>query len=150
MLRRTLIRPLTAFCFARQSKNSVDKSEMLVNAFTDQAISNKQEQTITSGRSWKAAELRLKSTDDLHKLWFVCVREKNLVLADEMAKNHNPSYQRKAGKIRRVEKLDQTMSRILHVINEREKVRKEFRSYLEDLYIQKKRKELKAKVKEEP
>jgi hypothetical protein len=35
--------------------------------------------------------LRLKSNDDLHKLWFVCVRDKNLVLADELAIEQNAS-----------------------------------------------------------
>lgn len=41
------------------------------------------------------------------------------MLADELAKQHDPTYRRKAGKIIRVEKLDQTMRRIMFVINER-------------------------------
>lgn len=57
-------------------------------------------------------------------MWYVCVREKNLVLADELAQEHDPTYIRKSGKIRRVEKLQQTMSRILHVIAERDRIRK--------------------------
>jgi hypothetical protein len=60
--------------------------------------------------------LRLKSTEDLQKLWYVCVREKNLVLADEMAMEYDPSYIRKGGRIRRVEKIQLTMRRILFVI----------------------------------
>lgn len=47
------------------------------------------------------------------------MREKNLVLADELAQEHDVAYVRKGGKIRRVEKLQQTMSRILHIIQER-------------------------------
>jgi hypothetical protein len=44
------------------------------------------------------------------------VREKNLVLADEMAMEYDPSYIRKGGRIRRVEKIQLTMRRILFVI----------------------------------
>ena len=75
---------------------------------------------------------------------------KNLVLADELAMEQNASYVRKAGKIRRIEKLEQTMSRILHVIAEREKIRKDYRAQLEQEYIDKKRAELAVAVSKGP
>ena len=36
-----------------------------------------------SGRSWAVQELREKSWDDLHSLWWVCVKERNRIATSQ-------------------------------------------------------------------
>ncbi|XP_024440278.1 uncharacterized protein LOC7486835 isoform X2 [Populus trichocarpa] len=42
--------------------------------------SQDEDKPIVYGRSWKASELRLKSWDDLQKLWYVLLKEKNMLM----------------------------------------------------------------------
>ena len=69
-----------------------------------------------AGRAWEASELRLKSFDDLHALWFVCLKERNMLLSERL-------YYRQVGQAApdglRMGKVRTTMRLIKTVLGER-------------------------------
>ncbi|XP_077219155.1 uncharacterized protein LOC143853318 isoform X1 [Tasmannia lanceolata] len=68
------------------------------------------------GRSWKASELRLKSWDDLQKLWYVLLKEKNMLMTQrQMLHAQNLRFPNPE----RVPKVRKSMCRIKHVLTER-------------------------------
>ncbi|KAL6108012.1 mrpl47 [Pungitius sinensis] len=75
------------------------------------------EPTVKSGAPWTAKQLRTKSNEDLHKLWYVLLKEKNLLLTlEQEAKRQRvpmPSPER-------MRKVQRSMIRLETVVNERE------------------------------
>lgn len=72
-----------------------------------------------SGRSWNAAELRRKSFKDLHTLWYVLLRERNLLatqIEEARRLGVHPNFLSVHG---RMSKCRKSMARIKYVINER-------------------------------
>ncbi|KAH9776040.1 39s ribosomal protein l47 [Citrus sinensis] len=68
------------------------------------------------GRSWKASELRLKSWDDLNKLWYVLLKEKNMLMTQrQMLHAQNLKFPNPE----RVPKVRKSMCRIKQVLTER-------------------------------
>jgi len=93
---------------------------------------------IKAGRAWRAEEMRLKQHSDLHKLWYVLLKEKNKLKSDflmckqlgQIFYGHND-----------LTKVSLSMARLLTVVNERKKLRAEYRIHLENQYIASKKEE---------
>lgn len=74
------------------------------------------EMEVKVGRAWKIEELRIKSNEDLHKLWFVLLKEKNMLLTMEHACKEeyqlfpNPE---------RIDKVEESMKNLEDVVKER-------------------------------
>jgi len=91
---------------------------------------------IATGRSWSADELRFKSSEDLHKLWYVLLKEKNAMASDNQLKR---KIYGKIGPQGRMSKCRVSMARVLTVINERKKIRDDYRKHLEEEYLKTKK-----------
>lgn len=77
---------------------------------------NWNETNIRVGRAWRLDELRIKSNADLHKLWYVLLKERNMLFTMEHECNEkvrlfpNPE---------RIDKVEESMNNIENVIRER-------------------------------
>ncbi|KAM0979599.1 hypothetical protein ACFX13_015716 [Malus domestica] len=84
--------------------------------FFEKDRSQEEEKPVVYGRSWKAAELRLKSWDDLNKLWYVLLKEKNMLMTQrQMLHAQNLRFPNPE----RLPKVRKSMCRIKHVLTER-------------------------------
>ncbi|CAE7275237.1 Mrpl47, partial [Symbiodinium sp. KB8] len=72
---------------------------------------------MVSGDPWPAVLLRLKSFEDMHKLWYVLLKEKNFLLAEQHEARQNRIRWKHHGRLKKV-KL--SMKRILTVLSRRE------------------------------
>lgn len=76
------------------------------------------ENEVRSGRSWKKDELRIKSNTDLHKLWYILLKEHNMLLTMEQESKDQtklfPSPER-------IDKVRESMSNLETVVRERNK-----------------------------
>jgi len=119
-----------------------------LEAFTEFPLrqqADEQGKKVSTGRSWNVDELRLKSDDDLHKLWYVLLKEKNLITSDNLLKR---KISGEIGPQGQMGKVRVSMARIKTVLHERKRVRDEYRHHLEEQYVQTQRQEYEKQVKE--
>lgn len=74
------------------------------------------ESIVRSGRPWRLDELRLKSNSDLHKLWFVLYKERNMLYTMQEACKKEleifPSPER-------IDKVEESMANLENIVRER-------------------------------
>ncbi|XP_037262861.1 39S ribosomal protein L47, mitochondrial [Falco rusticolus] len=75
------------------------------------------EKSVKSGDAWNIKQLRGKSSEDLHKLWYVLLKEKNMLLTleQESKRQHRPMPSPE-----RLDKVKKSMRNIDLVVRERE------------------------------
>ena len=79
-----------------------------------------QRKQLKTGRAWKAEELRLKNHEDLHKLWYVLLKEKNKLKSDFlMCKQLSQIFYG----YNDLTKVSLSMARLLTIVNERKRLR---------------------------
>lgn len=73
---------------------------------------------IKSGRSWTKDDMRIKSNEDLHKLWYVLLKERNMLLTmEEEAKKQIEVFPSPE----RLDKVEASMKNLEDVVRERNK-----------------------------
>lgn len=91
--------------------------QRLLSQFFD-APDNFGAKKVKSGRPWHIDDLRLKSNSDLHKLWFVLYKERNMLYTmQEAAKEENEIFPSPE----RLDKVEESMANLENVVRERNK-----------------------------
>ncbi|KAI4140246.1 MAG: hypothetical protein L6R39_005882 [Caloplaca ligustica] len=104
----------------KRSKVFVDPDHGLWGFFRDdkKALSTP-EQTDAFGRPWVVEELRHKSWEDLHSLWWVCCKERNILATQEYERQRLKAGFGDAEMIDRDRAVRQTQKAIKHALTER-------------------------------
>jgi len=80
-----------------------------------------------TGRGWKAADLRRKSFEDLHKLWYILGKERIRLLSEKKQEGNNMKNPE------RIHKVKKSMGKIKRVLHERDIVYKKAEKRLAEL-----------------
>lgn len=85
--------------------------------FFDTVADIEKDKNLNVGRPWRLDELRIKSSEDLHKLWYVLLKERNMLLTmEELYVKREQEFPRPE----RIDKVEESMENILEVVKERD------------------------------
>ncbi|KAI9599291.1 mitochondrial 39-S ribosomal protein L47 (MRP-L47)-domain-containing protein [Syncephalis fuscata] len=102
---------------ASSGTDKTDKRHGLLDFFEDGKALPKE--SAYTGRAWRASELRQKSFDDLHKLWYVLLKERNLLSSQWAEAKRYGIMPQQFNNFGREVKCRKSMARILTVLRER-------------------------------
>lgn len=97
----------------------VDPDHGLWDFFYDKKLMQSPAEDSAHGRAWSVEELRRKSWDDLHKLWWVCVKERNRIATATYARDKAEIGFGEHEASERDEVVRTTMRAIKHALTER-------------------------------
>ncbi|XP_012075127.1 39S ribosomal protein L47, mitochondrial [Jatropha curcas] len=113
---RTLFSAAKSETSAAAAAATIQSARNPLEEFFEADRSQDEDKKVVYGRSWKASELRLKSWDDLQKLWYVLLKEKNMLMTQrQMLHAQNLRFPNPE----RLPKVRKSMCRIKHVLTER-------------------------------
>lgn len=101
--------------FRRGAKNFLRVPKRGIEEFIDKTLFDGV-QMEKAGRRWRIGELRHKSYSDLHKIWFVLLKERNLLLT---MKNLAQTMERRPPRPSRLKKVKKSMASIKEIVKER-------------------------------
>ena len=89
------------------------------------------DKVVRVGRQWHKDDLRTKSNEDLHKLWYVLLKERNMLMTMEHA--YKQAVERYPNP-ERLDKVEESMENIEYVVRERNRAYFEVRTYYSDKF----------------
>lgn len=110
------LRSITSTSLRKRAIATTAKRGQLEEFFDEKK--NYGEPVVKSGRPWRMDELRMKSNSDLHKLWFVLYKERNMLYTmQEACRAESEAFPSPE----RIDKVEESMSNLENVVRERNK-----------------------------
>ncbi|KAL8690166.1 MAG: hypothetical protein Q9218_004333 [Villophora microphyllina] len=103
----------------KRSKVAVDENHGLWGFFRDKKALNTPEEHAAFGRPWVVEELRHKSWEDLHSLWWACCKERNILATQGYEQKRLKAGYGDAEILDRDKAVRRTMKAIKHTLTER-------------------------------